>query len=431
MDTPAAPDKSLPGPDETAVVVGGGPAGLRAAEVLAEGGCRVALYEGKPSVGRKFLVAGRGGLNLTHSEDLGRFVTRYEDETGRWEKLLTEFGPAELRAWAAGLGVETYVGTSGRVFPRGQQAAVLLRRWVARLRELGVAFHVNQRLEGLTRAAADGWRLDFRRTHGGERLPVRCRAVVLALGGASWPQTGSDGAWPDWLRPLGIPTTDWQSANCGYEVSWDVRVLAAAEGQPLKNLAVTAGDWTVPGELLVTRYGLEGGALYQLGSRLRAMIPPRLTVDFKPEVATDRLVARLPGKPGRTVGWEEAGQAWKLSAAALALLRFGGAGDDFADDAEKMAARVKRLELELRGPRPVAEAISSAGGVRWDALDETLMVAGCPGLFVAGEMVGWEAPTGGYLLQGCFATGTRAGQAARRWLQQVKTSHDYSRFHNP
>ena len=416
MDTPATPDKPLPAPtDGRVAVVGGGPAGLRAAEVLAAAGCGVSLYEGKPSVGRKFLVAGRGGLNLTHSEGTGGFVARYGDESGRWESLLAEFSPIDLRAWAAGLGVETYVGTSGRVFPQGQQAATLLRRWVARLREQGVEFHVNRRLDGLARDTGGSWRLRFQDARTGTRQEATHPAVVLALGGGSWPQTGSDGRWPEFLRPLGIPVADWQAANCGYEVAWDERLLTAAEGQPLKNLAVSAGGRTVPGELLVTRYGLEGGALYQLGRELRAMHPPSLRIDFKPGVAVDRLLARLPGKAGQMVPWEAAGQAWKLAPAAVALLRFHGPAAG-SPTPEQMTASAKGLELQLRGPRPVAEAISSAGGIRWEAVAENLMVAGRPGLFVAGEMVDWEAPTGGYLLQGCFATGTRAGRAAAAWV---------------
>ncbi len=378
-------------------VVGGGPAGLRAAEVLAERGRRVVLYEGKPSVGRKFLVAGRGGLNLTHSEEFGKFVGRYRDELAQWRSLLAEFGPAELRAWAQGLGVGTYVGTSGRVFPEGRQAAALLRRWVARLRTQGVEFRVNRRLEGLTPEDGGGWRLRLRDTREGTTEEPVFRAVVLALGGASWPSTGSDGRWTEFLRALGVPVAGWQAANCGYEVAWRPELLAAAEGLPLKNLAVTAGGRTVPSELLITRYGLEGGALYQLGRELRGMAQPELRIDLKPGVAVEQLAAR-------------ASESWKLSAAARAVLRWHGPGD--GQPREVLARWAKDLRLALRGPRPIEEAISSAGGVRWPALDERLGVVGCPGLFVAGEMVDWEAPTGGYLLQGCFATGTRAGRGA-------------------
>ncbi len=397
-----------------AAIIGGGPAGLRAAEVLAAAGKRVSLHDQKLSVGRKFLVAGKGGLNLTHSEDLASFVTRYEDQPARWRDLLTAFGPAELRAWAGGLGVETYVGTSGRVFPRGQQAAALLRRWVARLRTLGVSFHAAHRLEGLQPGAGGSWMLGLRETRIGEPLQIRARTVILALGGASWPQTGSDGTWPTVLQSLHVPVAAWQPANCGFEIAWDPRVLAAAEGLPVKNIAVTAGSRTVPGELLITRYGLEGGALYQLGRPLRAMGIPTLRIDFKPGVSVESLLTRLPATKGGP-GWEETARAWRLGPAARALLEFQN--PTAIQDRICLAHRVKNFPLVLRGPRPVAEAISSAGGVCWSALNDDLMLTASPGLFVAGEMIDWEAPTGGYLLQGCFATGTRAGLGAQKFLQ--------------
>ncbi len=394
MAVPVPPDKDFPFPPADAVVVGGGPAGLRAAEVLAAGGASVAVYEQTPSVGRKFLVAGRGGLNLTHSEDVERFVTRYRDELPRWRALLAGFGPAELRAWADGLGVETYVGTSGRVFPRGQQAAALLRRWVSRLRTTGVRFHVGHRLEGIAPAKDGHHELRFRELRTGESVVTLARAVVLALGGTSWPETGSDGTWPAVLTAAvpGLPISPWQPANCGWEVDWHPRVLELAEGQPLKNIAATAGGRTVRGELLITRYGLEGGAVYQLGPELRAAHLSVLEIDFKPDTSHERLASRP---------W----QSLKLASAARALLEWQG-----------VAASIKRFPLTLRGPRPVAEAISAAGGVAWSAVDGELMLRARPGLFVAGEMIDWEAPTGGYLLQGCFATGTHAGQAAARWL---------------
>ena len=416
MTAPPSPDKGLPPPSADAVVVGGGPAGLRAAEMLVASGTRVALYEQKPSVGRKFLVAGRGGLNLTHSEPLEGFVTRYGIELPRWHGLLAAFGPAELRAWADGLGVETYVGTSGRVFPRGQQAAALLRRWVSRLRAAGVEFHAGHRLAGIAPTPGEDGRreLRFHGARGGEGVAVRARVVVLALGGASWPQTGSDGTWPEVLTTAApaVSIFPWQPANCGWEVAWDERVLAAAEGQPLKNIAATAGGRTVRGEALVTRYGIEGGTLYQLGPELRAMgATPRLEIDFKPDTSEERLRARLADPPR---SWQDAAHRLKLSPAAGALLEGHGSTDP--NDPWAVAALVKRLPLDLRGPRPVAEAISSAGGVAWAGLDDALMLRGLPGVFVAGEMIDWEAPTGGYLLQGCFATGTHAGQAAARWL---------------
>ena len=405
-------------------MVGGGPAGLRAAEVLSEwagSAWRVELFEGKPSVGRKFLVAGRGGLNLTHSEERARFATRYGEDAARWDDLLAEFGPEDLRAWAVGLGVGTFVGTSGRVFPVGKQAAGLLRRWVARLRERGVGFHVRHRWEDVGPAEqGGGWRLGFRTDEG--QVEVSAAAVVFALGGASWPDTGSDGRWTGtFVDRLRVPVAPWQPANCGWEVGWRPEFLAVAEGQPLKNLALRAGATGAPvrGEALVTCYGLEGGAVYTLGPTLRASgQTPELRLDLKPDMETGALAARLPSGAD-PVGLDLVSARWRLTPAMRALLEFHGPGRQ-ASRAEWLAT-VKDFALPLRGPRPIAEAISSAGGVRWDAVDlSTLGLRDQAGLFLAGEMLDWEAPTGGYLLQGCFATGTRAGRGAAEFLQRLK-----------
>lgn len=415
-------------------VIGGGPAGLRAAEVIAASGLTVTVFEGKPSVGRKFLVAGRGGLNLTHSEPVERFAGRYTDgdsphgNPSRWTGLLTEFSPGDLREWAAGLGVETYVGTSGRVFPRGQQAATLLRRWVGRLKEAGVRFQVNHRWQHLEQGEGGKWRLGFEVRAAGEEesgpVLVEAAAVVFALGGASWPQTGSDGKWTEALEEqLGVRIAPWQGANCGWEVPWNPGFLAAAEGLPLKNLAITVADQTISGEALVTRYGLEGGTLYTLGPALRrAPAPRRLFLDLKPTLNAAQLTAKLPvstsgtKKVSRALGLDELASRWRLGVAARALLEFHGPGQQASQEAWITA--VKGLPLPLGGPRPVAEAISTAGGLSWEEIQEqTLGLRRGPGLFVAGEMLDWEAPTGGYLLQGCFATGTRAGRAVTRFLR--------------
>lgn len=385
------------------LIIGGGPAGLRAAEVANAAGTRVIVCDAQRSVGRKFLVAGRGGLNLTHGEPVENFPARYVDEPERWRDLLGEFGPGDLRAWAAELGVETYVGTSGRVFPRGQKAAGLLRAWLRRLRASGVQFRTGSRFVGLTRKAGH-WQAEFQIA--GERLLLTADAIVLALGGASWPETGSDGTWPAILAAYGVDIAPWQPANCGWEVDWPTELLARAEGLPLKNLTVRAGDESVSGELLITRHGLEGGAIYRLGRTLRSMTEPRLTIDFKPQLTVETLRNRIIELP-HAGDWF---RAWKLSAGAIALLETISPND--RNDREQIIGRVKNFTLQLRRPRPIAEAISSAGGVRWSELNENLMVRKLPGIFVAGEMIDWEAPTGGYLLQGCFATGTRAGRAA-------------------
>ncbi len=367
--------------DADVLVVGGGPAGLRAAEVASALGAKVILCDGQRSVGRKFLIAGRGGLNLTHSEPVENFPLRYRAHSERWKDLLGEFSPDDLRAWAEDLGVESYVGTSGRVFPRGQKAAILLRAWVRRLRARGVQFRMGQVLSGIAREGEE-WRVEFGKHSLGTKI------VILALGGASWPETGSDGSWPQILLQHQIGIAPWQAANSGWEVEWPEGLLGRVEGKPLKNLVVRAGDESVSGELLITRYGVEGGAIYRLGPILRQMPNPEIEIDLKPQLSDETLRARL------TSG------GLKLSETARALLEF------FPN------AQIKNFRLRLQGPRPLAEAISSAGGVRWEELDDNLMLRKLPGVFVAGEMIDWEAPTGGYLLQGCFSTGTRAGRCA-------------------
>ncbi|MEY2488230.1 MAG: hypothetical protein QOC70_172 [Verrucomicrobiota bacterium] len=388
------------------LIIGGGPAGLRAAEVARAAGARVIVCDAQRSVGRKFLVAGRGGLNLTHSEPVEDFPARYVDEPDRWRDLLRAFGPDDLRAWAAELGVETYIGTSGRIFPVGQKAAGLLRAWLRRLRASGVEFRTGSRLVGLGREA-DGWRAEFQTVD--RKFALTADAIVLALGGASRPETGSDGTWPAILAAHGVDIAPWNPANCGWEVNWPPELLARAEGLPLKNLTIRAGGESVSGELLITRHGLEGGAIYRLGRTLRSLAEPRLTVDFKPQLTVEIL-------RHRSADLRHAGdwfRAWKLSAGAIALLETISPHE--LDDREQIMSRVKNFSFSLRRPRPIAEAISSAGGVRWSALTENLMVQKLPGIFVAGEMIDWDAPTGGYLLQGCFATGTRAGRAAAVW----------------
>ena len=388
-------------------IIGGGPAGLRAAEVAAAGGANVTVFEGKPSVGRKFLVAGRGGLNLTNAEPREHFATRYSAPAGRWPALLAECDAEAVRAWAAGLGVETFAASTGRVFPRELRSATLLRRWVQRLRSMGVRFAMRHRWRGLR--AGPPWQVDFATPHG--RHTHESSAVLLALGGGSWPETGSDGAWIEPLAALGVDIAPLAPANGGWEFPWPPAVLAAAEGQPLKNLACSVADMVVHGELLVTRYGLEGGALYQLGPALRTLPQPMLTIDFKPANTAAQLTRKLASTRGELLA--VARDRWRLSPGAHAILTHLAAPHPTA---EGLAVLAKKCPLVLTGPRPLAEAISSAGGVRWSELDDALMLRRNPGIFLAGEMIDWEAPTGGYLLQGCFATGTRAGRGALAWL---------------
>ncbi len=430
------------------VVVGGGPAGLRAAEVAAQRGAKVAVFDAKPSVGRKFLVAGRGGLNLTHAEEGIVFRGRYrssgesaaaqgEESRLRWEELLGAFGPAALREWAAGLGVETFTASTGRVYPREMKAAPLLRRWVTRLRSLGVEFRMRHRLKDLHAGAS--LRLEFEKgahqaeagmdadapeARGGSprdggyeaagcASSVSAGAVVLALGGASWPQTGSDGGWVGLLQRKGALVSPLRPANCGWERDWPPEVLAACEGKPLKNILASAGGVTVRGELLVTRYGLEGGALYSLSQALHEVAAPLVSLDFKPDSPLESLVRRLG--TARSNFLSEARLRWRLGEPTYALLSTLMPAESF-QSAEHTARSIKQFPLTLCRPRPVAEAISTAGGVAFSCLDEHLMLRQLPGVFVAGEMLDWEAPTGGYLMQGCFATGTRAGLGAADWL---------------
>lgn len=400
-------------------IVGGGPAGLRAAEVALNAGLQITLFEGKPTVGRKFLVAGHGGLNLTHSEQQEQFASRYQGGKAEfWTCLLEEFGNQEMRVWASQLGIETFIGTSGRVFPKEFKAAPLLRRWVERLRSQGVRFQTRHYLKDISRKD-DQFLLEFQIDKGIKEYPAD--SVILALGGASWPKTGSDAAWVPLIKSLEVEVTPLCPANCGWNVDWHPDILHSAEGLPLKNIAVSSGGKTISGELLITRYGLEGGALYQLGSTLRSLPDPVLTIDLKPSFSIQELIQKIPNSyhsKGELL--IAAAKAWRLHTAPLALLRQHVMETTESDSLSPtlLATTAKALSITLMSPRPIEEAISSAGGVAFSELDEHLMVSRLPGLFVAGEMIDWEAPTGGYLLQGCFATGTRAAQGAVAYLKK-------------
>jgi uncharacterized flavoprotein (TIGR03862 family) len=303
--------------------------------------------------------------------------------------------------------VETFAASTGRVYPRELKAAPLLRRWVQRLRGAGVQFAMHHRWIGLQRGAP--LQLEF--AVGEEMRTASADAVVLALGGGSWPETGSDGSWTGALQRLGVSIASLQPANCGWEYPWPAELLATAEGQPLKNIAAHAGAEQVAGELLITSYGLEGGAIYQLGAALRAMDQPVLTIDLKPSSTTAQLAAKLGSARGDLL--TAAAERWRLTAAGSALLRHVSQGSP--STGEQLAALAKACPLHLTGPRPLAEAISSAGGIRWSEVDDRLMLRRLPGVFVAGEMIDWEAPTGGYLIHGCFAMGTRAAEGALQW----------------
>ena len=383
-------------------MVGGGPAGLAAAERLAGAGVRVTVYERMPGLGRKFLLAGRGGLNITHSEPQERFVARYGAASRELGAAIGAFPPAALRDWCAGLGQETFVGSSGRVFPAAFKATPLLRAWLDRLLRLGVAFRTGHQWLGW---GADG---ALRFDAGGEVVSVQAEATVLALGGASWPRLGSDGTWVGTLKTAGVAVAPLRPANCGFLCAWPERFRERFEGQPLKRLAATFRGVRVRGEAVITSDGIEGGAVYALSGAIREAVAAEgaatLLLDLRPDLEREAVAKRLGGAGVSTANrLRRAG----VTGAAAGLARELGEGLPLGE-------RVKALPLRLVGTRAIARAISTAGGVRFDAL-EGWMLKRRPGVFVAGEMVDWEAPTGGYLLQGCFSSGFAAAGEALAW----------------
>lgn len=401
-------------------IVGGGPAGLMAAEVARAAGCEVDLFEAKGSVGRKFLIAGKGGLNLTHAEPLPDFIGRYGARADAVAAWLHGFGPEALRDWARGLGVDTYVGSSRRVFPLDRKAAPLLRGWVRRLKEQGVRFHVQHRWLGWDEAGA----LRFA-TPAGERS-LHAGATVLALGGGSWPQLGSDGAWVPVLRERGVDVAPLVPGNCGFDIGWSAHFAERHAGAPLKPVVAHWRDaegreQALQGECVATATGIEGSLVYALSVPLREAIArdgqATLWLDLAPGRDLDRLRRDLARpRNGRSLS-EHLRRHAGVGGVKAALLREVLDAAALADMA-RVAATLKRLPLVLRRPRPIEEAISSGGGVRLEAMDTDLMLSTVPGVFCAGEMLDWEAPTGGYLLTACFASGRRAGLAAARWLQR-------------
>jgi uncharacterized flavoprotein (TIGR03862 family) len=395
-------------------VIGAGPAGLMAAQAAADQGTEVHVFDGMPSVGRKFLLAGVGGLNLTHAEPLPAFISRYEERGDRLRPWLQAFGPEELRAWAAGLGISTFVGSSQRVFPTDMKAAPLLRAWLHRLRSQGVHLHMRHRWQGW---AGDG-SLVFDTPSG--RQQHTAAATVLALGGASWPQLGSDGAWWPVLQAVGADLAPLQPSNCGFDVTWSQHLQQRFAGAPLKGVAITIGDWQQAGEMVLTATGVQGSLVYAASSRLRDAIArdghATFMLDLLHARSVDWVRAELAHPRGPRSLATHLKSRLKLDGAKAALLWELVPKADQADPA-RLAAAIKALPVRVTAARPMAEAISTAGGVRFEGLDEQLMLRSRPGVFVAGEMVDWEAPTGGYLLTACFATGRVAGQGASAWLQ--------------
>ena len=400
----------------TAAVIGGGPAGLMAAEALARAGVAVTIYDAMPSLGRKFLLAGRGGLNLTHSEPLERFLARYGAIDPLLKRAIEQFPPDRLRAFAETLGQETFVGSSGRVFPKAMKASPLLRAWLRRLGDLGVRVALRHRWIGWDDAGA------LRFAHGGREIGVAIDVTILALGGASWPRLGSDASWTDTLAARGVTIAPLAPSNCGFTVAWS-EAMRRVEGAPLKRIALTFGAHSVRGEAVVTGEGLEGGAVYALSAPLREAIAHEggatLLIDLRPDMDAAALAGKLAAPRGKQSLSNVLRKAVKLPPAAAALLHEAttARGRSLSSlHADELAALIKAVPVRLTGVQPIASAISTAGGIRFDALDAHFMLKALPGVFAAGEMLDWEAPTGGYLLQACFATGFAAAEGALTWL---------------
>ena len=402
----------------TAAIIGGGPAGLMAAEVLIRGGARVDVYDAMPTVGRKFLRAGKGGMNITHAEPADDFLSRYGARRAQIKPLLDSFGQNALREWVQGLGISTFVGSSGRVFPSDMKAAPLLRAWLHRLRESGVHFHMRHRWCGWDENGA----LRFDAARG--EVVARPDAVVLALGGGSWARLGSDGAWVPLLEQRGIPVAPLRPANCGFDVGWSTHFSERFAGHPLKSVSVSFTDaaghsHSRRGDVMVTGSGVEGGPIYALSAMLRDEIEARgeavIHIDLVPGKNLQRVIAEIDHPRGSRSMSSHLQSRANIRGVQTGLLRELLPKADF-DHPERLAAAIKSLPLRLVAPRPLDEAISSAGGVTFEALDEHLMVRALPGVFCAGEMLDWEAPTGGYLLTACFASGYHAGRGVMGWL---------------
>lgn len=405
-------------------VIGGGPAGLMAAEVIGRAGLNVHLFDAMPSVGRKFLLAGKGGMNLTHAEALPAFVGRYGAQAGRLRPLLETFGPQAVRDWATGLGISTFVGSSQRVFPTDMKAAPLLRAWLHRLRhpETGgtpVGFHMRHRWTGW-----DGTALVFDTPQG--PLRVQSRATVLALGGASWARLGSDGAWVPRLQAEGVDVAPLQPSNCGFDVAggWSPFFLERFAGQPFKSVAVRftdslANGFQRKGEFVATATGVEGSLIYAMSGQLRDQIAREGRATFELDLLPDRTAEQVLAQVAHPRGSRSLSSHLK-SRLGLEGIKMAIVNELLSKDAmhepARLATALKALPITLAAARPIDEAISSAGGVRWEGLDDGLMVRSRPGLFCAGEMLDWEAPTGGYLLTACLASGVAAGEGVRRWL---------------
>ena len=397
---------------KTVAIIGGGPAGLMAAEVLSQNAdLQIDVYDAMPSLGRKFLMAGKSGLNLTHSEPFEKFVSRYSrKEVEAW---LHAFTPDNLRTWAKELGVDTFVGTSGRVFPVGMKASPLLRAWIQRLSASGVTFHLRHKLSGLPADTS----LHFETPNG--NVTVKADAVILALGGGSWRKLGSDGAWVEWLSQAGVKVEPLRPANCGFDVAWSSVFKEKFDGQPVKSVIVSFGAFHQQGEFIITQEGVEGSLVYAASALLRDAIEASgtatMTLDLAPDRTEAQLVERLSKPRGSRSMASHLEKAVGIKGVKAGLLREFVPKEEFTNEV-RLAFYIKNLPVPLVATRPLDEAISSAGGVRFEMLDQGLMLKHHPGIFCAGEMIDWEAPTGGYLLSACFASGRWAGAGVKKWL---------------
>ncbi|MFY9328132.1 MAG: TIGR03862 family flavoprotein [Georgfuchsia sp.] len=400
------------------VVIGGGPAGLMATETLLKGGAKVDVYDTMPSVGRKFLMAGKGGLNLTHAEAKPEFIARYGSRSEQVSSWLADFDATAVRAWARDLGIETFVGSSGHVFPAEMKAAPLLRAWLHRLRAGGAVFHVRHRWTGWDTQGM----LCFT-TPIGEKS-VAADAVVIALGGGSWARLGSDGAWVPLLQACGVNIAPLRPANCGFDVNWSEHFRSRFAGHPLKNIAFAHTDaqgnvFHKKGEFVISAHGVEGSLIYAFSARLRDAIDAHgcttLHVDLVPARSLEWLMKEIAHPRGARSMSSHLKSRIGIGGVKAGLLRESTARDDYASP-ERLATAIKALPITLVSSRPLDEAISSAGGVSFDSLDPQLMLRQSPGVFCAGEMLDWEAPTGGYLLTACLASGCRAGKGVLTWL---------------
>jgi len=398
-------------------VIGAGPAGLMAAETLAQGGAEVTVYDAMPSVGRKLLMAGRGGLNLTHSEPLETFLPKYREAAPKLAAAINAFSPDRLRAWCETLGQPTFVGSSGRIFPKVLKASPLLRAWLRRLDTMGVRFSLRHRWMGWNESG----RLLFQTPE--RQSAVDAHATVLALGGASWPRLGSDGGWVETLRESGVEVSSLKPANSGFTVGWSEVFRDRFEGEPLKGIALSFARRGIRGEAVITRGGIEGGAIYALSAELREAVldtgGATLHIALRPDIASGDLIRRLSAPRGKQTFSNWLRKAAQLPPVSIGLLQEAAIASSVSLaslPAEKLATVINAVPVHLTGVASITRAISSAGGIAFDELDTDFMLHRLPGVFGAGEMLDWEAPTGGYLLQACFATGVAAGKGALKWL---------------